>query len=102
MTKTKLIEALAYECGLTKAESKKIVGKMFSLMTDALVSEDDVTITDFASFRVKDRPAKRYRNSTTGKMMEITAGKRVKVKISDRIMKVIDPSFNLENSVVED
>ena len=26
MTKTTLSEALAYECGLTKAESKKIVG----------------------------------------------------------------------------
>ena len=99
MTKTKLIEALAFECGLTKAESKKIVEKIFSSITDALIAGEDVTITDFASFRVKDRPAKRYRNSTTGKMMEIRPGKRVKVKMSDRIMKAIDPEC--ENVEVE-
>lgn len=101
MTKTTLSEALAYDCGLTKAESKKIVGKMFSLMSEALIAGEDVTITDFASFRIKDRPAKRYRNSSTGKMMEIPAGKRVKVKMSDRIMKAIDPSFDSDNVEVE-
>ena len=101
MTKPTLVEALAYECGLTKAESKRIVGKMFSLMTDALVTGEDVIITDFASFRVKDRPAKRYRNSVSGELMEIPAGKRVKVKMSEKMMKAIDPSFDLDNVEVE-
>jgi len=91
MTKTTLIEALAYECELTKKESKAIVDKVFTLLTDALTSGEDVTITDFASFRIKDRPAKRYRNSSTGKMMEIRPSKRVKVKMSEKVMKAIDP-----------
>lgn len=96
MTKTTLSEALAYECGLTKAESKKIVGTIFSLMTEALVTGEDVTITDFASFRVKDRPAKRYRNSISGKIKVLPAGKRVKVKTSEKAMKAIDPEAEEE------
>ena len=90
MTRTTLIEALAYECGLTKKESKTIVDKVFSLLTDALTSGEDVTITDFASFRIKDRPAKRYRNSTTNEIKVLPAGKRVKVKMSESLMRRID------------
>ena len=99
MTKTTLSEVLAYECGLTKAESKKIVGKMFSLMSEALIAGEDVTITDFASFRIRPRPAKRYWNSVSGELMEIRPGKRVKVKMSESLMARIDPGSqnNVEN-----
>ena len=97
MTKTTLSEALAYECGLTKAESNKIVGRMFGLMTEALIAGEDVTITDFASFRIKDRPSRVYRNSTTGELMEIRPGKRGKVKMSEKVMTAIDPENNVED-----
>ena len=96
MTKTTLTESLAYKCGLTKKESKTIVDTMFTLMSDALVAGEDVTITDFASFRIKNRPSRVNRNSTTGELMEIRPGKRVKVKMSDRIIRAIDPD-HVEN-----
>ena len=67
------------------------------MISDSLIVGEDVAITDFASFRIKDRPAKRYRNSTTGKMIEIRPGKRVKVKMSEKVMKAIDPESNVEN-----
>lgn len=59
MTKTTLSEALAYECGLTKKESKTIVDTVFKLMSDSLIAGEDVTVTDFASFRIRSRPAKK-------------------------------------------
>ena len=91
MTKTTLSEALAYECGLTKKESRKIVETVFTLLADALICGEDVTITDFASFRIKDRPSRVYRNSVSGELMEIRPGKRVKVKMSESLMQRIDP-----------
>jgi nucleoid DNA-binding protein len=97
MTKTTLSESLAYECGLTKKESKTIVDTVFRLLTDALIRGEDVTITDFASFRIKDRPSRVYRNSVSGELMEIRPGKRVKVKMSEKVMKAIDPESNVEN-----
>ena len=102
MNKTELVEKVAFDMGLKRAESKKIVEKVFELMTEALAAGDDVSIVDFCSFRIKDRPARRYRHNGTGHMMEVPAGKRVKVKMADAVMKRIDPSFDAEKVEVED
>ena len=102
MNKTELIDKVAFDIGLRKNESKEIVEKVFSLIADSLAAGEDVSITDFCSFRVKDRPAKRYRHNGTGKMMEIPAGKRVRVSMSDKVMKRIDPSFDAEKIEVDE
>lgn len=102
MNKTELVEKVAFDMGLKRAESKEIVDHIFNLITESLAAGEDVVITDFCSFRVKDRPAKRYRHNGTGKMMEIPAGKRVKVSMSDKVMKRIDPSFDAEKIEVEE
>ena len=43
MNKTELINTLAFDMGLKRAESKEIVEKVFALMGDALASGDDCT-----------------------------------------------------------
>lgn len=102
MNKTELVEKLAFDMGLKRAESKEIVDHIFSIMADSLAAGDDVSITGFASMKVVDRPAKRYRHNGTGKMMEVPAGKRIKVSMSDKVIKRIDPAFDAEKIEVED
>ena len=102
MNKTELVEKVAFEMGLKRAESKEIVEHIFSLMADSLAAGDDVSITGFASMRVVDRPAKRYRHNGTGKMMEVPEGKRVKVKMADAVLRRIDPAFDAEKVEVEE
>ena len=102
MNETELVEKVAFDIGLRKNESKEIVEKVFELIVESLAAGDDVVITDFCSFRVKERAAKRYRHNGTGKMMEIPAGKRVKVKMADAVMSRVDPSYGLEKVEVED
>lgn len=102
MNKTELVEKLAFDMGLKRAESKEIVEKVFSTIVEALEKGEDVSIVDFCSFRIKDRPARRYRHNGTGRMMEVPAGKRIKVSMSDKVMKRIDPAFDAEKIEVED
>ena len=102
MNKTDLVEKVAFDMGLKRAESKEIVDHIFSIMADSLAAGDDVSITGFASMKVVDRPAKRYRHNGTGKMMEVPAGKRIKVSMSDKVIKRIDPAFDAEKIEVED
>lgn len=102
MNKTELVEKVAFDMGLSRAESKAIFEHTVELMVEALEKGDDVSITDFCSFRIKDRPAKRYRHNGTGRMMEVPAGKRVKVSMSDKVMKRIDPAFDAEKVPVEE
>ncbi len=102
MNKTELVEKVAFDMGLKRAESKEIVEHIFSLITESLASGVDVSITDFCSFRIKERPARRYRHNTTGRMMEVPAGKRVKVSMSDSILRRVDPAFDAEKVPVEE
>lgn len=102
MNKTELVEKLAFDMGLSRAESKAIFEHTIELMVESLAAGDDVSITGFASMKVVDRPAKRYRHNGTGKMMEVPAGKRIKVSMSDKVIKRIDPAFDAEKIEVED
>ena len=60
MNKTELINTLAFDKGLSRAESKEIGDHIFSIITDSLAAGEPVSITDFCSIRVVDRPARRY------------------------------------------
>jgi DNA-binding protein HU-beta len=102
MNKTELVEKVAFDMGLSRAESKAIFEHTIELMVESLAAGDDVSITGFASMKVVDRPAKRYRHNGTGKMMEVPAGKRIKVSMSDKVIKRIDPAFDAEKIEVED
>lgn len=102
MNKTEIINQVAFDIGLSRAESKAIFEHTVELMVEALEKGDDVSITGFASMRVLDRPAKRYRHNGTGRMMEVPAGKRVKVKMADAVMKRIDPSYDAEKVEVDE
>ena len=102
MNKTEIINQVAFDLGLSRAESKAIFEHTIELMVESLAAGDDVSITGFASMKVVDRPAKRYRHNGTGKMMEVPAGKRIKVSMSDKVIKRIDPAFDAEKIEVED
>lgn len=102
MNKTEIINQVAFDMGLSRAESKAIFEHTIELIVESLAAGESVNITGFASMRVVDRPAKRYRHNGTGKKMEVPAGKRIKVSMSDKVMKRIDPSFDAEKIEVEE
>lgn len=102
MNKTELVEKVAFDMGLSRAESKAIFEHTIELIVDSLAAGESVNITGFTSMKVVDRPARRYRHNGTGKKMEVPAGKRVKVSMSDKVMKRIDPAFDAEKIEVEE
>ena len=102
MNKTAIINQVVFDMGLSRAESKAIFEHTLELITESLAAGESVNITGFASMRVVDRPAKRYRHNGTGKKMEVPAGKRIKVSMSDKVMKRIDPAFDAEKIEVDE
>ena len=98
MTKKDLSEKLAYKLGLDRSEAKEVVDAVFTIMASTLISGENVNIANFAGFKILKRPAKNYRNTVTGEMMRTKEGKRVKVKMSETVMKEIDPAFRASKS----
>ena len=92
MTKKELIHEVAYETGISISDSKEIVDTLFRVLTNTLITGEDISISHFATFKVLDRPGRNIRTST-GEVEKGVAGKRVKVKMSESVRRVLDPAF---------
>jgi DNA-binding protein HU-beta len=78
MNKLQLTEAVAEKAsGLTKKQAAEAVSAVIDAITEALVAGDDVKITCFGSFEIKERAARTGRNPKTGEAVEIAASKYV-------------------------
>jgi len=80
MNKAELIDAIATEAGLTKADSKKALEAFIKVTSDALAGGDRVGLVGFGSFSVSKRAARKGRNPQTGKEINIAAKSVVRFK----------------------
>lgn len=80
MNKAELIDAMAAESGLTKADSKRALDAFISATSDALKKGDRISLIGFGSFSTSERAARTGRNPKTGKEIQIAAKNVVKFK----------------------
>lgn len=80
MNKAELIDAIAAEAGLSKADAKKALDAFVGATTNALKSGDRISLVGFGSFSVSSREARTGRNPQTGKEIKIAAKNVVKFK----------------------
>lgn len=78
MNKAELIDAIANETKMTKADTRKVVDAFMKVTSDALKKEQRVALVGFGSFSVVGRSARTGRNPQTGKEIKIAAKKVVK------------------------
>lgn len=75
MNKQELIDKIAKNSGLTKADSNKALSSAIDAITDALSNGDNVQLIGFGSFDVQHRPARTGRNPRDGSTINIKASK---------------------------
>lgn len=80
MNKAELIEAIASDAKMTKADAKRALDAFIGATTGALKTGDRVALVGFGSFSVTQRAARKGRNPQTGKEIKIAAKKVVKFK----------------------
>jgi len=80
MNKQELVEAIASDAKITKADAKKSLDAFISSTTKALKKGDRVALVGFGSFSIAKRAARKGRNPQTGKEIKIAAKKVVKFK----------------------
>lgn len=89
MNKAELIEAIANESGLSKADSKKALDAFINSTTKALKKGDRVALVGFGSWSVAKRASRTGRNPQTGKEIKIPAKKVVKFKAGAELSGVV-------------
>ncbi|MBQ0724896.1 MAG: HU family DNA-binding protein [Cycloclasticus sp.] len=75
MNKSELINAIAEESGLTKADAGRALDATLSSISTALKGGDSISLIGFGTFSVKARSARTGRNPQTGAAIQIKASK---------------------------
>ena len=75
MNKAQLIEQMAEQAQLTKAEAARALEALLATVTATLARGGDVTVVGFGSFVVEERAARTGRNPKTGEPVAIPTAK---------------------------
>ncbi len=75
MKKKELIERIAEEADVPRSEAQKHFEAFEEVVTEALKRGEEVQITGFGKFSVRERSAREGRNPQTGEKMHIAASK---------------------------
>jgi integration host factor subunit alpha len=82
LTKEKLINRLQVQAGLSKQESRAVVERVLEIIKDTLSSGDDLLVSGFGKFSVRQKNARRGRNPQTKENLILRARKVVVFKTS--------------------
>jgi DNA-binding protein HU-beta len=80
VTKADLVNAIAEQAGLSKADAEKGLKAFTEAVTKALKAGDKVSLVGFGTFSVGQRAKREGKNPQTGKKITIPAAKTPKFK----------------------
>lgn len=89
MNKSELVDAIASNSGLSKADSKRALDGMTGAVEGALKKGEKVSLVGFGSFSISNRAARTGRNPQTGKEIQIAAKNVVKFKAGADLSKKV-------------
>lgn len=90
MKKVELVEAVAEETGLTKADATRAIDATIEKITEALAKGDKVPLVGFGTFAVSKREAREGRNPRTGATVQIAARNAVTFKAGSALKDAVN------------
>jgi len=85
LTKSHLIEAIAEQNGYTRRNSTETVETILKIIKSTLASGEDVLISGFGKFCVKEKRERKGRNPATGEDMMLAPKRVVTFKCSGKL-----------------
>ena len=94
-TRSTLSEAVFKNVGLSRNESSNLVDSVFSEILASLINGDDVKISSFGTFIVRQKKERIGRNPKTGEEVPITA----RSVVTFRASYVLKSKVNVKNKI---
>ncbi len=92
LTKAEIIETILSETGLEFEKVSKIVEESFEEIRCSLESGENVRISGFGNFLLRDKVARPGRNPNTGEAKEISARRVVSFKVGQKLKTAVSNS----------
>ncbi len=96
LTKENIINEVYETTQLPKNRSREVVETALELMKDTLAQGDDLLISGFGKFMVKDKKARRGRNPQTRADLQLRARRVVVFKTSGVLRRRINEAAGLD------
>lgn len=90
MKKSELVTKVAENNGYSKKEVSIITDAVFDQIIEAIAAGEDVLITDFGTFKVKNKKERQARNPKTGETVVAKASKGIIFKPSKNMLEDIN------------
>ncbi len=85
LTKADIIDIVTDQTGFPRYKSARIVNHLLEIIKSTLTSGDDVLISGFGKFCVRDKSERRGRNPATGEDMMLKPRRVVTFKCSGKL-----------------
>jgi DNA-binding protein HU-beta len=90
MNKSDLVDAIASDSGLSKADAGRALDGFTSAVTKALKGGDTISMVGFGTFSVKHRAARDGRNPRTGETIKIKASNNPSFKAGKALKDAVN------------
>ena len=90
LTRTAMAESLFNEMGLNKREARELVGLFFEELVATLTAGEQVRLSGFGNFDLRDKVARPGRNPKTGEEIPITARRVVTFRPGQKLRARVD------------
>jgi integration host factor subunit alpha len=92
LTKAQIVETICNQIGFSKNKSLEVVETLLEIIKSRLKSGEDVLISNFGKFCVKQKDERKGRNPATGDAMMLAPRKVVTYKCSGKLRDRINPN----------
>ena len=90
LTKADIAQNLADTFGFNKRESKELVEQFYDEISEVLVSGEQIKLSGFGNFELRDKAPRPGRNPRTGEDVPISARRVVTFKPGQKLRAQID------------
>ena len=90
LTKAEMAERLFEDLGLNKREAKELVEAFFEEIRMSLEAGQQVKLSGFGNFQLRDKPQRPGRNPKTGEEIPISARRVVTFHASQKLKAQVD------------
>jgi len=94
LTKAEIAEALFNQLGLNKREARELVDLFFEEIRAALATGEQVKLSGFGNFQLREKPQRPGRNPKTGEEIPITARRVVTFHASQKLKAMVEQNYD--------
>ena len=90
LTKAKIADAVALSLGCDRSQSAKVVESLLVLIKETLATGEDLLVSGFGKFEVKEKEPRVGRNPATGEQMTLDGRRVVVFRCSPKLREHIN------------